>query len=90
MKLGPVTKFDKRNKTTLKTFDDDIMSENCDNIVIFSIYGQFGAVWKTDSRCIVYNTYLVCKTFILQKLKTKLQNTKNTTLTLLLCEKVLF
>ena len=44
MKLGPVTKFDKRNKTTLKTFDDDIMSENCDNIVIFSIYGQFGAV----------------------------------------------
>ena len=25
MKLGPVTKFDKRNKTTLKNFDDDVM-----------------------------------------------------------------
>ena len=30
MKLGTVTKLDKRNKTTSKNFDDDIMSENCD------------------------------------------------------------
>ena len=44
MKLGPVTKLDKRNKTTSKKFDDDVMSENCDVIVIFSIYGQFGAI----------------------------------------------
>ena len=28
MKLGPVTKLDKRNKTTLKNFDDNVMSEN--------------------------------------------------------------
>ena len=34
MNLGPVTKFDKRNKTMLKKFDDDVMSENCDVIVI--------------------------------------------------------
>ena len=39
MKLGPVTKLDKRNKTTSKSFDDDVMSANCDVIVIFPIYG---------------------------------------------------
>ena len=49
MKLGPVTELDKRNKATLKKLDDDIMSENCDVIVIFSICGQFGAIRKPDS-----------------------------------------
>ena len=48
-KLGPVTKLDKRNKIASNKFDDDIMSENCDVIVIFSIYGQFGAIRKPDS-----------------------------------------
>ena len=48
MKLGPVTKFDKRIKTTSKNFDDDN---------IFPIYGQFGALWKPDSG------HIVCKTF---------------------------
>ena len=38
MKLGPVTKLDKRNKTTSKKFDDDVISENCDVIAIFPIY----------------------------------------------------
>ena len=49
MKLGPVTELHKRNKATSKTFDDDVMSANCDDIVIFRIYGQFGAMfifWK--------------------------------------------
>ena len=41
MKLGPVTKLYKRNKATLKELHDDVMSENCDVIVIFPIYGQF-------------------------------------------------
>ena len=41
MKLGPVTKLDKKNKTTSKKFDDHIMSENWDVIVICPIYGQF-------------------------------------------------
>ena len=41
MKLGPVTKLDKINKTLSKTFDDDDVSENCDITVIFSIYGEF-------------------------------------------------
>ena len=42
MKLGPVTKLDKRNKTISKKFDN-VMSENCGIIVIFLIYSQFGA-----------------------------------------------
>ena len=35
MKLGPVTKLDKRNTETLKRFDYDVMSANCDVIVFF-------------------------------------------------------
>ena len=50
MKLGAVTKPDKKNKTTSKTFDNCIMSRNCDLIAIFLIYSQYGAVWKADSR----------------------------------------
>ena len=44
MKLGPVTKLDKGNKATSKIFNDDVISENCDVIAIFSIYSQFGAI----------------------------------------------
>ena len=58
MKLGPVTKLDKRNKTTSKKFDDDVMSENCDVIVIFRIFGQFGAVWRPDSG------HRVCRSYV--------------------------
>ena len=38
MKIGPVTKINKRNKTLFKIIDDDVKSENCDTIIIFSIY----------------------------------------------------
>ena len=41
MKLGPVTKFDKRNKTTSKNFEDDVMSGNYNVIFIFLIYDEF-------------------------------------------------
>ena len=58
MKLGPVTKIYKRNKTTSKNFDDEIMTENCGFIVIFSIYGQFVAIRKPDSGCRVCKTYV--------------------------------
>ena len=34
------------------------MSENCDVIVIFPIYGQFGAIRKPDSGRIVCKTYV--------------------------------
>ena len=66
MKLGPVTKLYKRNETTSKNFDDDVMSENCAIIVTFSIYGQFGAIRKADSGrrvCKIYvfiNSNLLC------------------------------
>ena len=57
MKIEPVTKLDKKHKTTSNKFDDDVMSRNCDAIVIFPIYGQVGAIWKPDSGCIVYKTF---------------------------------
>ena len=58
MKLGPVTKFDKRNTATSKKFDYDVMPANFDGIRIFSIYGQFGAIWKPDSGQMVSKTYI--------------------------------
>ena len=58
MKLGPVTKIDKRNKTKSKNFDDDEMSENYDAIVVFRIFVQFGAVRRTDSG------HRVCKSYV--------------------------
>ena len=58
MKFRPITKIDKRNKTTLKKFDDDVKSANCDVIVIFLIYGQFGAIWKPESGRIFCKTYI--------------------------------
>ena len=56
MNLGPVTKLDRRNKITTKRFDDDAMSVNCDVIVVFPIYGQFGAIRMPER--------IVCKTYI--------------------------
>ena len=47
MKLGVVTKLDKRNKTTSKKFDFDVMLENCDVIVI---YGFFAYLEQSGSR----------------------------------------
>ena len=61
MKPEPVTKLNKRNKTMSKKIDDDVILANCDVIVIFLIYGQFGALWKSDSG------YTVCKTYTFVK-----------------------
>ena len=58
MKLGPVTKLDKRNKTRSKKFDEDVMSGNCDVIVIFQIFSQFGAVRRPDSGHRVCESYV--------------------------------
>ena len=58
MKLGTVTKLHKRIKTTSKKFDSNLMSENCDVIVICSIYGQFRAIRKPDLG------HKVCKTYV--------------------------
>ena len=46
MKLGPVTKLDKRNKTTLKKFDDDVISANYKTLSFFRFMvnlGQYGS-----------------------------------------------
>ena len=73
MKLGPVTKLDKRNKTTSKNFDDNVMLENCDATVTFWIFSQFGAVRRPDM-------FLVIVTFCL----TKTENRTKKSLTQLL------
>ena len=65
MKLGPVTKIDKRNKTTSKTFDDDVMTGNFEVIVIFPIYGQFEAIWKADLEPIAQKFYIFIKSNLL-------------------------
>ena len=58
MKPGSVTKLDKKNKALSKKLDDDIMSTNCDAIVIFPIYGKFGAIQKPDSGRTACKTYI--------------------------------
>ena len=58
MKLAPVTKLDKRNKITSKEFDDNVMSANCDAVVIFLIYDQFGASQKPKSGRIFCKNYI--------------------------------
>ena len=79
MKAGPVTKLDKRNTATSKKIEDDVMSANCDVIVIFPIYGHFGAYREPDSG------HIVCKTYIfIQKPKIELKYLLNTAVILLL------
>ena len=56
MKLGPVAKLDKKNKTATKKFEDSVMSGNCDVIVIFLICFQYGAIQKQNSGCIACKT----------------------------------
>ena len=51
MKLGPVTKLDKRNMVMSKKIDHGASSANYDAIFIFPISIQFGAIQKLDSRC---------------------------------------
>ena len=58
MKLSPVPKIDKRNKTTSKKSDAGVISENCDVIAIFPIYNQLGAIRKPDSGRIVCKIYI--------------------------------
>ena len=56
MKLGPVTKLYKRTIQRQKKYD--AMSTNYDVIVIFRTYGQFRAIQKPDSGCIVCKAYI--------------------------------
>ena len=54
MKLGSVTKLDNRNSISLKILTMAFIPANCDVIVIFLIYGQFGVIRKADSAGIVW------------------------------------
>ena len=47
------------------------MSENCDVIVIFPVYGQFGAIQKPDSGRIVCKTYVFINSNLFFLTKTK-------------------
>ena len=64
MKLGPVTKLDKRITATSKNVDGEVMSKHCDIIVFFPIYGQFAVIRKPDSGRMVYKTYISLIFFI--------------------------
>ena len=55
MKLGPVTKVDKRKKTTSKCFNDEVMSENCNVIAIF----KFIVNLKESGRWILVTFYFI-------------------------------
>ena len=60
------------------------MLVNCDVPITFPSFGQFRAIGKPDSGCMVCKTYfLLIATFVLQKLKTELK-TSTTALILLL------
>ena len=65
MKLGRVTKVNRRIKTTLKKIEDGVMSANCDVTVIFPNYGQFGPIQKPDSGRTVCKTYIFIKSNLL-------------------------
>ena len=77
MKLGPVTKLDNRNKSTSKKFYNGVMTANCDVIVIFLIYGQFGAIQKLDSGWSVKLTFSLKVTFYLAKTENRTKNLKH-------------
>ena len=71
MKLGPVTKLGKRNKTMSKKFT----VKSCQQIVTlsFSFYGQFEDLRKPDSGCVVCKTNILINSYL-----TKTENrTKN-------------
>ena len=58
MEIDIETKINKSNKTTSKKFVNNAISKNYDVIAIFSSYGRFGAIQKSDSGRIVCKTYI--------------------------------
>ena len=66
MKFGPVFKLDKRNKAVpKKKIENDVMLANCDVIVIFPIYDQFGAIRQPDSERIACKSYILINSNLL-------------------------
>ena len=58
MKLRPVTNIHRRNITTSKKIDDDVISKICNAIIIFAIFGQFEAIRMPDPEGIFCKTYV--------------------------------
>ena len=77
MKLGPVTKLDKKNMATSHIYIT-VRLRRQDVIIIFLIYGQFEAIQKLDYGRMVCKTYIfIIITFFLTKtvIRTKKSNT---------------
>ena len=73
-----------------KKFDDDVILENCDVIVIFPIYGQFAAIRKPDSGPTVSKLiFSLIITFYLSKTENRAKKSL-IALAILLWVKVLF
>ena len=68
------------------------MSTNCDIIVIFRAYGQFGAIWKMDSERMVCETYIfsLAVTFYLRKTENRTKKFKRYSLTISLKKGYIF
>ena len=69
MKVGPVTKFDNRNRATSKNFEDDVMSTNRDAIVFLlfmvnlqSSGSRFQDAWSIKFRYSLRVTFFLTKT----------------------------
>ena len=92
IKLGPVTKLNKRNTATSKTIDDDVWSTNCDVNAFFPIYRQSEAIQKPDFGLMDYKTYKIFINSNPKSYKTWKQNYKisDNALILLLWVKLLF
>ena len=80
MKLGAVTKLDKRNMATFTRLEDDVMLANCDVLILvnFTIYGQFGVILKLNcGHMVVKLKFSLIVTFYLTKTenRTKYSNT---------------
>ena len=57
MKLEPVTKPGETNAATTKILNDGLILTDCNVIIIFLVYGQFGANQKPHSRPLFCKTY---------------------------------
>ena len=58
MKLGPVTKSDKRNTTTSKKKKKKKKIKIVMSLSFFPIYGQFAVIRKPVSGRMIYKTYI--------------------------------
>ena len=79
MKLGPVTKLDKRNKTTTRKIDDGFILTNCDVIVIFRFLAnlrQFGS--RIADAYSIEVTFLLTATFYLTQTENRTKKSYTT------------